>query len=92
VAGISYVSGAGEGLNLGTPIELLTATESLEQLGSSLESTVADETRVERVKVGVIGGKTSKAGLPPKECTSLGAWECRSGERARPDSGPGRWC
>jgi hypothetical protein len=66
VAGISYVLGADERSSLGIPLELLAATDSLEQLGPSLESTVANETWIERVKVRVVGGKTW---LPAKECT-----------------------
>ena len=90
MAGISYVFGVDERLRVSIPFELLAATDGLEQPGSGFESTVADETRVERVKVGVEG---AEAGPPPKESTGLGAWECRGGgERARPDGGPGRWC
>jgi len=89
VAGISYVSGPSERFDISIPFECLAATDSFEQLRSGLESTVANETRVERVKMGFIGGE---AGLPAKESTCLGAWECRGGERARPDGGPRGWC
>lgn len=64
MTGISHMSRADQRLSLGIPLELLTATDSLEQPGSSFEGEVANETRVERVEVRVIG---RKAGLAAEE-------------------------
>lgn len=95
MAGPSLLLQGEDWLDVRVPLKLLSTADGLEQLCFGFAVVVANEAGIQRIEVRVIRGE--EGGARAEDCTGLRTCDCRSGEysgsgeRARPDGGPGRW-